>query len=201
MGEGVTWFEGVARSNPHLKLPTDPAKIANFIAQSNALRCLGIPGAAIYVLLEGGPVQIQETKKASLVKPFIAVGEALDKITSGAAVLADWLGEGTKPVEQEKANQRAEICVKCPLNSKSDPSRFFTTPAVLTIRKYLESKNERKLSTPLDSQLGICTACLCVNSLKVFAPLEHTLKHLSPAVRQLLHPACWILSEEKTAVH
>src|SRR5208282_5629965 len=84
--EGVSWFQGIATSNPALKLPTNPGSIADFIDQQNALRMLTIPGADAYLAQKGGPDQLTETKKVSLFKPIVAVGDKIRQLSAGAVL-------------------------------------------------------------------------------------------------------------------
>jgi hypothetical protein len=191
--EAVTWFHGIATSNPNLGLPTDPVTIENFIDQQNALRMMGIPGADAYIIGKGGPVQIQETKKATLLKPLIAVGDKIRQLTAGAVLLDEWQDEGCPTVLAAEANRRAIICAACPQNGLGDLTRWFTVFASETIRKRIESAQKSELKTPSDDKLGICEACLCPLKLKVHVPLTNIKKHLTPKSQAALDPRCWIL--------
>jgi hypothetical protein len=135
-------------------------------------------------LLEGDPVPKQA-----------AHPHGLGRVAVGAKVLADWLGEGGKPVEKEKAVGRASVCVACPMNAGGDWTRFFTGPVSGMIRRFLEAKNELKLETEHDEKLGICQACACPMKVKVWTPIDHITAHLSQETRAELHPDCWILKE------
>ena len=190
-GEAVEWFTGVAVNNPTLKLPTNPDDIANYIDQQNALRCLGIPGADAYVL-KGGPTHYQETKKATLLSPVIAVGEKIRQLSAGAKILVEWLGTGAHPVDPAEATRRASICATCPKNGLGDLTRWFTVFASEEIRQKVAVAQKLELKTQHDEQLGICDACLCPLKLKVHVPTENIVAHLTPAARAALDPRCWI---------
>jgi hypothetical protein len=197
MGDGVTWFEGVARSNPHLKLPTDPAKIANFIDQSNALRCLAIPGADIYVLGKGGPELSQPSKKvdfSNLPHRVLAAAGDIRTAAAGTAVVLDWLLSGGKPVDPNLASARAAVCSLCPKNVVGS---WFTVAPAETIRATLSARSDLKLETPFDAQLQSCAACLCLLRLKVWCPIEHIVDHTKADVWDRLDPRCWMLTERQ----
>lgn len=122
----------------------------------------------------------------------VGAAAAAKKVVAGAGVLLDWLGDGAKPVSQELANKRAEICSTCPQNVKTDLTSFFTVPAANMIRQQIEIRGEMKLSTPFDAKLGICQACACPLTLKPHVQLSYILKKLSPEVRAKLDPRCWM---------
>ena len=195
--EAVDWYEGIARANPQLGLLTDPAKIANFIDQQNALRVLAIPGAEIYVMQKGGPELSQPVKKVPLSNLPSRVAAAVTDIrtaAAGTAVVLDWLLSGGKPVDPDLASARAAICAECP---KNVPGSWFTIAPAETIRATLSARSDLKLETPYDAKLQSCSACLCLLKLKVFCPMEHIVKHTKADVWDRLDPRCWMLSERQ----
>jgi len=192
-GEAVSWFSGIANSNPQLKLPTQPDTIANYIDQQNALRCLGIPGADVYVIGKGGPIQTAETKKVTLLKPLTAVGDKIRQLAAGATLLDEWRAEGYPTVPATEATRRAFICADCPKNGQGDLTRWFTVLASEAVRKWVEIAQKLELKTPYDNDLGICEACLCPLKLKVHIPLLNIQKHLTAKSQAALDPRCWIL--------
>jgi hypothetical protein len=188
--EAVAWFQSVAASNPGLQLPTDPAVIGNFIDQQNALRCLAIPGADAYVV-KGGPAHV-ETKKATLLKPLVVVGDKLRQLSAGVSLLEEWQAQGYPTVPATEATRRAVICATCPQNGLGDLTRWFTIFASEQIRRRIANVQKLELKTPSDDQLGICEACLCPLKLKVHVPLANIKKHLTPKTSAALDPRCWI---------
>lgn len=191
--EAVSWFSGIADSNPHLKLPTNPVVIGNFIDQQNALRCLGIPGADSYVIQKGGPLHNLETKKATLLKPLVAVGDKIRQLSAGAVLLEEWQDDGFPIEPVESADHRATICATCPQNGLGDLTRWFTVFASEKIRRRVEAAQKLELKTASDDRLGICEACLCPLKLKVHVPLAIIKRHLTPNSLEALDPHCWIL--------
>jgi hypothetical protein len=107
----------------------------------------------------------------------------------GTAVVLDWLTSGGKPVPQETANQRAQICSGCAFNVAG--SWFTVAPAEL-IRETLEARSDLKLETPYDDKLQSCDVCKCLNRLKVFCPIEHILSRTPPDLMAEFPEWCWI---------
>lgn len=202
MGNPHTDFETLCRqvqsvraANPRFGLNTDLNVIRNEVDHQNALRVLGIKGAESY-LVEDGQGGSDPKSEARPHNQRLGVVEGGRRISTGAAVLHDWLGEGGKPVVPALAVQRAEICVTCPKNGGGDWTTRFTTPAVEHIRRQLSLRREMDLKTPDDDNLGVCTACSCPLKLKVWTPLKHILAHTSELVKTDLDSRCWILREK-----
>lgn len=190
--EAIEWYRGIALANPAFGLTTDPAKITRFIDQQNALRMSSMAGGDSYIIREGGPA-FMETKKATLLKPIVVAGDKVRQLAAGAAILAEWLGDGAHPVDSPTADARAAICATCPQNGRGDLTRWFTVFASETIRKQISAAQDQKLTTPSDAQLGICHACLCPLKLKVHVSLANIKNHLPDPIRAKLDPRCWIL--------
>ena len=193
--EAVDWYLGIATANPALHLPTDPAKIANFIDQQNALRVMTIPGAEIY-LQKGGQEQSPSKKVplGNLPSRVAAAATDIRTAAAGTAVVLDWLLSGGKPVDADLASARAAICAECP---KNVPGSWFTVAPAETIRATLSARSDLKLETPYDAKLQSCDACKCLNRLKVWCPVEHIVKHTKADVWDRLDPLCWMLNERK----
>ena len=196
--EAVAWYQGVAMANPQLKLPTNQVIIGDLIDQQNALRCAGIRGGDEYITQKGGTAQLGATKKVPTPAPFPAnVVAGVKSLARGAALLFEWEEENTPPASQELADQRASVCVACPLNQKGNLTAIFTEPIANMFRAKFERLNALNLTTQYDSRLHICTACQCPLQLKCFAPLTLINKHLTPETKAKLDPGCWILSEQE----
>lgn len=127
----------------------------------------------------------------------------LSRVVQAAAVGANTIKEmfGSEgPVKDAKvAAWRAEHCLNCPKNDKTTSwESFFTVPASNLIRKALSIFKDLDLKTDLDPYLGTCTVCLCPLKLKVWARLDHILKHLPAEDKaRLPQEQCWIILEEK----
>lgn len=133
-------------------------------------------------------------------KQLSAAAEKVKKVWQGVKTLNDWIESGTPPVTTEVAEQRAKTCVACTLNGKGGLEAWFTKPAAEAIKLQLSKLASRKLATSVDSQLNVCTACLCPLKLKVHTPLPFITEHLSEKTKAELDPKCWILSELSTQV-
>ncbi len=119
-------------------------------------------------------------------------------------VLRDWIGNDGIPIEQEKAESRAAICLHCPANS---PARWWEKAANMiadAIRKQLEVKNKMGLRLSTEDKVGMCRACGCCIRLKVWVPIEHIRAHVTSRDREGFqnasanHPRglrCWIENE------
>lgn len=130
-------------------------------------------------------------------KQLDVVAGKVKKVWQGVKSLHSWIESGEPAVDQAKSEARAAVCVACPLNGKGGLEDWFTKPASEAIRKQFSTLAERKLSTSLDDQLNVCSACLCPLKLLVQTPLKFKLAHMGEETRRALHPACWVLAEEK----
>jgi len=201
-GEGQKWwdFEQLCRelynhrvANPRFNLPTDINHIRAEVDRTNALRCLSIKGADIYVVQDQSTVP--KYTAPHLPQPAVG-GGSVSTLAAGVDTLKSWMGKGGKPVSELLSNARAEVCVKCPKNGKGGWTHYFTVPAAAVIQREVEYRNRMKLSTPSDSQLGVCEACLCPLKLKVHTPLSDIIEHMPDDVKAALDPGCWILHEQ-----
>lgn len=171
---------------------TDTAGVEFDVEQYNVARCIAggwtdflqpdNPGAVIYT---AAPPLVQKKTHAAV--------QGIKRVAAGISVLVEWLGSGAKPVEGKLAEARASICSDCPRNDGGDFKAYFTEPISEKIRTQLEIKNDLQLKTVQDEKLTVCSACDCPLKLKVWAPLEHILRHTSEETKTRLDPRCWIL--------
>jgi hypothetical protein len=119
------------------------------------------------------------------------------RVVAGIRTIARWEMAGGQAVDDKLANARAKVCSTCPKNDYVDISTYFTEAAAKLILLELEHRNKRKLRTDFDPLLGICSACGCVEKLKVFAPLDIILSEMKPEAKAALHESCWVRAEEK----
>jgi len=111
----------------------------------------------------------------------------LGDVVSWASTMVDWAKKGFKFVPQEKANDRAEICAKCPKNI--DVAGCVGCSGVAG----LVSKIRGDRSTPYDDQLRVCGACGCV--LKVLVNLEVGTIAKSHSLDMPYAQICWVKEE------
>lgn len=100
-------------------------------------------------------------------------------------------------VPAETSASRAEVCAKCPLNSPEDLTKWFTVPAAELIKRRIERAQSRRLTTPKDDLLHLCTACHCPLKLKCHVPIQWIAKRLTDEQKERLKGGkdCWIISE------
>jgi hypothetical protein len=172
---------------------TDYAAVANEVDEFNANVCLK-HGWNDYVAnaAPGGGSSSTPFPRSSLPAAFA-------KVAAGGRILVEWINSGEEAVPEVQANTRAAVCATCPMNEKGDWTTFFTKPASEAIRKALEKRREWNLSTPYDSELGVCSACSCPLPLKMHVPLARILSKMPKESKDALHKDCWIRSEEAHA--
>jgi hypothetical protein len=181
-------------ANPALKLNTSLPAIEAELEAVTVARLQAMPGADIYLQDVGGAsptASFQPAPQQTLAKLAHVVGA----VQTAKDVLFDWEESGQPPVAQGLANKRAETCVACSQNGRGGLSRYFTVPAAALIQSRLEKLHAMKMETPNDGQLGVCDACLCVNRLKVWTPIEFIKQHTTPEIMAKLDKNCWVRSE------
>jgi len=134
--------------------------------------------------------------RSSLPARVSAAAADIKRAAQGTAVVLDWLTSGGAPVEQELANRRASICIRCPKNV--DGSWYTTAPAEL-IKSTLEARKDLTLVTPNDADLKSCDVCKCLNRLKVWCPLSHIVAKTKPEIMAEFPAFCWIKCESASA--
>ena len=118
--------------------------------------------------------------------------ERVQQFAEGTKILAAWLGSGAETVDRATAQRRANTCIKCPMNVHESPA---TEAIAEAIRKQVEIKNKLEIRVDGEKSLHTCTACGCVNRLKIWLPL----KRIVPAPDEMdkFHENCWLKSESK----
>jgi len=118
------------------------------------------------------------------------------KIMTGVGVIWEWLGGGLKPVAKELAESRAGVCVTC-VENKDDPGILQTATEMVagSLHELMEAKAGMELKTSHDPALKVCAVCKCVNTLKVWVPLEHIRGKTKPETLQAFPSWCWVRNE------
>lgn len=114
----------------------------------------------------------------------------------GAEAIFEFLGPDASPVEQSVAEARADLCLSCPLNGPA--KGWIQTVAkgvAVATKEYFRIKDNLKLETSLDRNLGICKACWCPIKLKVWMPIGHIIDNTAEEMLEDFHEDCWILKE------
>jgi hypothetical protein len=183
------------QANPQFRLTTDIGQIEAEVDTSNAMRIAKLPNTETYIMNDQAPVPKSPAPKA--LNYLRSAAGAVKKVEAGLETIFDFERSGDKPVEPDHAASRAGVCAVCPRNGKGDFTRWFTVPASERIRKHMELKNQRGLTTPADELLGVCEACLCPLKLKVHFPIDFIVAHMDGTTLNALHSQCWILEEMK----
>lgn len=116
---------------------------------------------------------------------------------TGAAVLADWLGDGLNPVDQKVADARAAVCLtgngggECPHLKSPNWWDNQKGNIAFAIKEQLEAKSKMKLATELDATPRMCSICGCCMPLKAWVPIKHVAAHTSEDLVKKFVPWCW----------
>lgn len=124
-------------------------------------------------------------------------------ILRGASTIADWLGDGLKPVAQEVAQNRADIC-SGRLNGKpclnNNPGFKPVETIAQIIRAWSEKKNYMTSEVMGEDNLHTCNVCLCHLPTKIFVPMKTILGQTSQAMLDKFASEaprnCWMLSRK-----
>ena len=113
-------------------------------------------------------------------------------------VRRDWFGDGGIPVAPELAQQRANVCLKCPFNQEKPVWELLTSAASFAIRQQLKLKTDLALRVNGEEDLHTCAVCLCLLTLKVHVPLKSILESSNP---EGLPSFCWQIKEQQNLQH
>lgn len=205
------------KANPHAKLSADRAAAAadlELYTEARLRRIYSRHGLAAFLApatedvvkkkpnAATAPAAAPPTESSFITHASNARKELAALAAADPTALLEWLGDGGVPVNGALANERALVCVACPGNRKGDWRNLLTAPAAAAVLRYLRWKDGWSLSTPFDSDLGVCRGCLCQLQLKVHVPLPCIAEGTSGETRgklAALNPACWIITEAPAA--
>lgn len=178
--------------------PTERAGVEDWVDEVNAMHCAR-NGWNNYIYTDAAGV-IPKTlapDQASLLGSLRSVAVAAKNLVAGAKSLTEYLDSGEPPVSPEQSAKRALTCIECPKNEAGDFTQWFTVPAAALIKRQIQKAQARKLTTPYDGSLNLCTACHCPLALKVHVPIEWITKRLAPDQLAQLRQGknCWIIAE------
>jgi hypothetical protein len=77
---------------------------------------------------------------------------------------------------------------------------LFAGGVAFAVKQQMRLKHEMNLRVNGEEDLRVCSACLCLNSMKVHVPLKFILEYTEPDVMDAFHkeePTCWILTEQQ----
>jgi hypothetical protein len=170
------------------KWATDVESVASEVDRYNTANLLSL-GHTKYIVGDDG------ARPSPILSPPSSLRRSVGNAVAGSEVLVEWLASDAEAVPLNQSEQRAGICAACPENQSGDLLSFFTQPVSEAIRAALNLRSSWKLSTIVDSQLGVCQACGCPLKLKVHVPIDFIRKRLDQETMARLHSACWIPKE------
>lgn len=109
----------------------------------------------------------------------------------GTATLVMWKVKGEGLVEPTLADQRAAICVACPMNVEPQGCTSCNTKVVREAVEAIVGTRQ----TSFHNQLKACKVCMCHLSAKVQLPLKSILRWMPDSQQELLPSHCWITKE------
>lgn len=113
---------------------------------------------------------------------------SLSDVFRWTETMVAWARKGFNFVDQAKANERAEICARCPKNI--DISGCFSCNGISKFMPLIKGNR----TTPYDEKLRFCGTCGCVLKAMVHFPTE-TLDKTHPDDLPY-DPNCWIKAEK-----
>lgn len=111
-------------------------------------------------------------------------------IPHGAVTIAEWVGSGGQVASHDEAQTRADVCLECPLNGRSNP---VTAAVAAAVRRHLEIKNKIGLRVQGEKRLGACEACGCILRLQIWQPYDKVQSEMTDDERAKLPEHCWKL--------
>lgn len=189
--------------NPRFNLPTDEPTVAAELEAFQEARWAKTYSKRGMEKFQAGPIAPDKKKEPSFIlhaRKVLDAGAELAGVDPSS--LEEWLGAGGVPVQKEVAYRRAAMCANCPGNQKAGWRELLTIPAAKALRAYLSSKNDLKLETTMDANLGSCQACHCVLELKVWQPPEFIRDNTQADViakQRSFNPECWAANEAATS--
>ncbi len=114
--------------------------------------------------------------------------ERVKTIAGGVANLTAWVGSGGEVVAQDVAQERANICLPCPMNRQGMGITREVAEATL---KFLSFKNSLNLSVIREDGLRHCAGCGCVLKLMVWEPQSRIVAQMTSEELAASPEFCW----------
>jgi len=174
--------------NPRFGLSTEWSKVAE---ELDRFTCLRLPNNPEWV--ENAEIKKKVHRPRSGMFRGVAEHVAgISKLAGGARIINEWLGAGGRPVSQELAQKRTNVCNQCPMNTHGGfVVSKITRSMAEAIKEQLRTKSELALSTAGEDKLGTCKVCLCHLPLAVWCPIEHIRSYTSQALLKEFPEWCW----------
>lgn len=186
-------------ANPEIskknQLSTEMANIREEVDEENALRALSFRGGEIYVQTDGGVSPKILAHRSGRENAAGGLRKYIQNTLDGAAIWSEWFGEGMNIVPIEKAETRAQTCLKCPHHIPGDFKQRWNETVAKEIMSVLSMLKDINFKTRFDDQLKICDICDCPMRAKIWTPIDHIRHHLKEDVKKSLWSECWITKE------
>ncbi len=114
--------------------------------------------------------------------------EKVKTMADGVKNLTAWVGSGGEVVAQDVAQERANICFKCPLNQRGMGITGEVAEATL---RFLEFKNSLDLHVADEEKLHHCFNCGCVLKLLIFEPQDRVVAQMTDQEKSEAPEHCW----------
>lgn len=119
----------------------------------------------------------------------------IHQIQNARRILSDWLGDGGQPVPLEHAQQRANVCLRCPHNYPGP--WLWSLAARIAIQSQMTLRRTMQIHLNGEENLKTCELCGCVLPLKVHVPFEHIQRHTTYEEFMKFPSFCWERQEHE----
>lgn len=120
----------------------------------------------------------------------MSIWEQVKTMADGVKNLTLWIGAGGDVVSQDDAQTRANICLMCPHNK---PGAVGTREVAEATIKFLEFKNQLKLTVKGELGLQSCDGCGCVIPLMIWEPQDRIQQQMTGEELAVTPSFCWKL--------
>lgn len=169
MHQLVTQVSACYRANGYLM----PANIEALIEHYN---CARLPDWCV-----GGPQRL----------PMPSLSFSFTNVLQGTRTLGSWLLGGRKLVDANLSEQRAAVCVTCPMNTEPEGCTNCNSGALAQAVDIVVGTRR----TSYAGQLRSCSVCFCQLNAKVQLPHAILWAHMEDAQKQRLPAHCWLVTE------
>lgn len=139
-----------------------------------------------------------DAKKKGVRASLTRLYESVRAAGTGARILADWLGEGAKPVNIALAQARANVCLGCDQNREGHKWMKLTANTVRAIAEQMREKDAQGLRVIDEERLHACARCLCPLPLKIHVPLATILAQTDEETLNSMPDYCWMTTERQS---
>lgn len=190
------------RQNPRFGLPTDYDTVSHQLETFTCTRLKNHPSwCEDKKKVTAKPIpevnlEFRADSPDPIVRRVAAKLVGVRNIAGGARILNDWLGNGGVPVDPDKAQGRANICLECPKNTDGGfVASLITKPIAMAIHDQRKLKNDLEMKVHGEDDLHTCAVCTCHLPLKVWVPIQFIQKHTSSDLLREFPDYCWIRKE------